>query len=36
MNMTNEGLEVIKGSHYMQVPLPADRCIEPEWIESHD
>lgn len=35
MNETNGGLEVVDGSHRMEVPLGSDRCIEPSWVESH-
>ncbi|TKA76877.1 hypothetical protein B0A55_03209 [Friedmanniomyces simplex] len=36
MTPSNGGLEVVKGSHKMQVPIAADNCIEPTWIaEQH-
>ncbi|KAJ5192022.1 uncharacterized protein N7498_011007 [Penicillium cinerascens] len=35
MNETNGGLEVVDGSHRMEVPLGSDRCIEPSWVKSH-
>ncbi|KAJ5919507.1 hypothetical protein N7454_009342 [Penicillium verhagenii] len=35
MTSANGGLEVVSGSHQMQVPLGADRCIEPAWVENH-
>ncbi|KAJ5462094.1 Phytanoyl-CoA dioxygenase [Penicillium daleae] len=35
MNAINGGLEVVNGSHRMEVPLGADRCIEPAWVDSH-
>ncbi|CAI7646304.1 Phytanoyl-CoA dioxygenase [Penicillium manginii] len=35
MISANGGLEVVGGSHRMEVPLGADRCIEPAWVESH-
>ncbi|KAJ9603269.1 hypothetical protein H2200_012047 [Cladophialophora chaetospira] len=31
-NSRNGGLEVVKGSHEMEVPIGADNCIEPEWV----
>jgi hypothetical protein len=34
MNVSNGGLEVVDGSHRMNVPLGSDRCIEPSWVES--
>jgi ectoine hydroxylase-related dioxygenase (phytanoyl-CoA dioxygenase family) len=36
MNAVNGGLEVVNGSHRMQVPLGSDRCIEPAWVKSHE
>lgn len=36
MNAINGGLEVVNGSHRMEVPLGADRCIEPAWVKSHN
>ena len=34
-NMTNGGLEVVDGSHMMQVPVnETDHCIEPGWVKS--
>lgn len=36
MNAVNGGLEVVNGSHRMEVPLGADRCIEPAWVENHE
>jgi ectoine hydroxylase-related dioxygenase (phytanoyl-CoA dioxygenase family) len=36
MNAVNGGLEVVNGSHRMEVPLGSDRCIEPAWVESHE
>ncbi|CAL5871536.1 uncharacterized protein PFLUO_LOCUS5789 [Penicillium psychrofluorescens] len=35
MGPTNGGLEVVDGSHRMEVPLGADRCIEPAWVKQH-
>ena len=32
-NSTNGGLEVVKGSHEMNVPIAADNCIEPDWVQ---
>ncbi|BCS17215.1 phytanoyl-CoA dioxygenase family protein [Aspergillus puulaauensis] len=36
MNSENGGLDVVKGSHRMSVPLGEDRCIEPAWVESQE
>lgn len=34
-NMTNGGLEVVDGSHMMQVPVKEDdHCLETSWVES--
>jgi len=34
-NMTNGGLEVVDGSHMMQVPVKEDdHCIEIDWVKS--
>ena len=34
-NMSNGGLEVVEGSHAMNVPInPQDNCIEPTWVKS--
>ncbi|KAK5459878.1 hypothetical protein LTS15_004007 [Exophiala xenobiotica] len=30
-SMSNGGLEVVKGSHKMNVPIGKDNCIEPQW-----
>lgn len=35
-NMANGGLEAVKGSHKMTVPLTKDLVIEPEWVAKHD
>ncbi|KAJ5912587.1 hypothetical protein N7504_001470 [Penicillium tannophilum] len=35
MTSENGGLEVVNGSHRMQIPLGSDRCIEPEWVQSN-
>jgi len=35
-NMTNGGLEVVRGSHNMSVPIAADNCIEPSWIAQQE
>ncbi|KAJ5114175.1 Phytanoyl-CoA dioxygenase [Penicillium angulare] len=35
MTSANGGLDVVKGSHRMTIPLGDDRCIEPEWVKSH-
>ncbi|KFY17221.1 hypothetical protein V492_00815 [Pseudogymnoascus sp. VKM F-4246] len=35
-NMSNGGLEVVEGSHQMDVPIAkADNCIEPAWVADH-
>ncbi|KAK1020071.1 hypothetical protein LTR33_019245, partial [Friedmanniomyces endolithicus] len=34
MTPSNGGLEIVKGSHKMHVPIAADNCIEPAWIVS--
>lgn len=31
-NLTNGGLEVVNGSHNMDVPIAEDNCIEPDWV----
>ena len=34
-NMSNGGLEVVEGSHLMDVPIErSDNCIEKSWVES--
>ncbi|KAI1611824.1 hypothetical protein EDD36DRAFT_267619 [Exophiala viscosa] len=33
-NMSNGGLEVVDGSHDMDVPVGKDNCIEPEWVKN--
>ncbi|KIX09543.1 uncharacterized protein Z518_00623 [Rhinocladiella mackenziei CBS 650.93] len=33
-NMTNGGLEVVDGSHEMDIPIGSDNCIEPEWVKK--
>ncbi|CAG8319516.1 unnamed protein product [Penicillium salamii] len=35
MNAANGGLEVVDGSHQMEIPLGEDRCITSEWVESN-
>ncbi|KAJ5775003.1 uncharacterized protein N7511_000014 [Penicillium nucicola] len=35
MNSVNGGLEVVDGSHRMEIPLGSDRCIEPTWVKSN-
>lgn len=32
--MANGGLEVVTGSHQMEIPLGSDNCIEPSWIAT--
>ncbi|KFX94691.1 hypothetical protein V495_04854 [Pseudogymnoascus sp. VKM F-4514 (FW-929)] len=35
-NMSNGGLEVVEGSHLMDVPIAKkDNCIEPAWVKEH-
>ncbi|OJI85336.1 hypothetical protein ASPTUDRAFT_41549 [Aspergillus tubingensis CBS 134.48] len=34
MTSENGGLDVVDGSHLMEVPLGEDRCIEPGWVKS--
>lgn len=32
-NMSNGGLEVVSGSHEMQIPInEIDHCIVPDWV----
>lgn len=33
MNSANGGLEVVEGSHKLQVPVAADNCLEPDWVD---
>lgn len=34
-NMTNGGLEVVEGSHSMDVPINReDNCIEKSWVDA--
>jgi ectoine hydroxylase-related dioxygenase (phytanoyl-CoA dioxygenase family) len=35
MNAANGGLEVVDGSHCMEIPLGSDRCIASDWVESN-
>ncbi|KAK0820841.1 hypothetical protein LTR75_001427 [Friedmanniomyces endolithicus] len=35
MTPSNGGLEVVKGSHKMHVPIAADNCVEPAWTASN-
>ncbi|KAF1980976.1 PhyH-domain-containing protein [Aulographum hederae CBS 113979] len=36
-NQGNGGLEVVSGSHEMNVPInPEDNCIEPSWVAAQD
>lgn len=35
MNSKNGGLDVVVGSHRMEVTLGSDRCIDPTWVDSH-
>jgi ectoine hydroxylase-related dioxygenase (phytanoyl-CoA dioxygenase family) len=32
--MANGGLEVVDGSHEMDVPIGEDNCIEAEWVKK--
>ncbi|KAL2831851.1 hypothetical protein BJY01DRAFT_254136 [Aspergillus pseudoustus] len=34
MTAANGGLDVVDGSHRMDIPLGADRCIERAWVEQ--
>ncbi|GAD98880.1 hypothetical protein ANI_1_1162024 [Paecilomyces variotii No. 5] len=34
MTIENGGLEVVDGSHRMEVPLGTDRCIEASWVAA--
>lgn len=34
MTAENGGLEVVDGSHRMDVPLGSDRCIDPVWVDN--
>ena len=33
-NLTNGGLEVVEGSHEMDVPVGNDNCTEPNWVKQ--
>ena len=34
-NMSNGGLEVVEGSHVMEVPIDhSNNCIESSWVEK--
>ena len=33
---SNGGLEVVRGSHKMDIPIGSDNCIEPEWTAKQD
>jgi hypothetical protein len=33
-NSTNGGLEVVEGSHEMNVPVGKDNCTEPDWVRQ--
>ena len=35
-DLSNGGLEVVKGSHMMDVPIGSDNCIEPAWVSKHE
>ena len=35
MNAANGGLEVVNGSHRMDIPLGSDRRIASDWVESN-
>ncbi|KAH8805297.1 hypothetical protein F5884DRAFT_679305, partial [Xylogone sp. PMI_703] len=34
MTSENGGLDVVEGSHRMNIPLGSDRCIERSWVEN--
>ncbi|XHG05877.1 hypothetical protein AWENTII_009091 [Aspergillus wentii] len=34
MTSSNGGLDVVDGSHLMNIPLGSDRCIDPSWVNS--
>ncbi|BEJ15693.1 hypothetical protein CspHIS471_0502980 [Cutaneotrichosporon sp. HIS471] len=36
MDMSNGCLEVVPGSHKDEIPLGANRCIDPEWEAKHN
>lgn len=36
MTPENGGLDVVDGSHLMQIKLGEDRCLEPAWVESQN
>ena len=33
-NTSNGGLEVVEGSHLMDVPIDKDNCIQKSWVEK--
>lgn len=33
--MSNGGLEVVKGSHNMAIPLDKDLCIPSKWVRNN-
>ena len=33
-NMSNGGLEVVEGSHLMDVPIDRSNCVEKSWVEK--
>jgi hypothetical protein len=35
MNSANGGLEVVDGSHRVEIPLGSDRCIESDWVKTN-
>ncbi|KAJ5432077.1 Phytanoyl-CoA dioxygenase [Penicillium cf. griseofulvum] len=35
INAANGGLEVVSGSHRLNIPLGGDRCIASDWVESN-
>ncbi|CAG8402982.1 unnamed protein product [Penicillium salamii] len=35
MSAANGGLEVVDGSHQIEIPLGEDRCITSDWVESN-
>ncbi|KIW76255.1 hypothetical protein Z517_11001 [Fonsecaea pedrosoi CBS 271.37] len=36
LNMSNGGLEVVEGSHEMDVPIGPDHCIELGWVKQQE
>ncbi|KAJ5959234.1 uncharacterized protein N7479_006384 [Penicillium vulpinum] len=36
MNAVNGGLEVVHGSHRVDIPLGSDRCIASDWVKNNE